>query len=242
MGRATALAFAAAGADVVAADIAVEGEGIVDEIVVAGARGAFVRTDVSQSDDVQAAVAVALEKFGGLHCAVNAAAIENETTFLADCEESRFDQLFAVNVKSIFLCLKYQMRAMLAGEAGGAIVNIVSTNSFRPRPKQSVYTATKHAVVGMTKTAAMEYAGEGIRINAIAPGAIDTPMLRGAMAARGSKEQDVVAKLSLDRPPRHAGGDRRGGTLVVLPRSVLHGRARPCCRRRVPGSLRNVQL
>lgn len=123
--------------------------------------------------------------------------IETETTFLADCEESRYDRLFDVNVKSIFLCLKYQIRAMLAGPEGGAIVNIASTNSFRPRPKQSIYTATKHAVVGMTKTAAIEYAGAGIRINAIAPGAIDTPMLRDATAARGSKEKDVVAALSL---------------------------------------------
>ncbi len=93
--------------------------------------------------------------------------------------------------------MKYQIRAMLGGSEGGAIVNIASTNSFRPRPKQSVYTATKHAVVGMTKTAAIEYAGAGIRINAIAPGAIDTPMLRGAMAARGSKAEDVVSALSL---------------------------------------------
>ena len=140
-------------------------------------------------------VAAAVDGFGGLHHAVNAAAIECETTFLADCEESTFDRLMAVNVKSIFLCMKYELRAMLA--AGGTIVNIASTNSFRPRPKQSIYTATKHAVVGMTKTAAIEYAGQGVRINAIAPGAIDTPMLRNAMAARGSKEEDVVQNLSL---------------------------------------------
>jgi len=98
MGRATALAFAAAGGDVVAADIAAEGETIVEEIAAAGGRAAFVRTDVSQAEDVEAAVAAALDRFEALHCAVNAAAIENETTFLADCEESRFDRLFAVNV------------------------------------------------------------------------------------------------------------------------------------------------
>jgi NAD(P)-dependent dehydrogenase (short-subunit alcohol dehydrogenase family) len=197
MGRATAQAFAAAGAQVVAADIAADGgEETVEKIKRDVGEAVFVRTDVSLSRDVEAAVAAAVANFGGLDCACNAAAIETETTLLADCDEATFDRLMAVNLKSIFLCLKYEIRAMLE-RGGGAIVNIASTNSFRPRPRQSVYTATKHAVVGMTKTAAIEYAGAGIRINAVAPGAIDTPMLRGAMAARGSAEEDVLARLSL---------------------------------------------
>jgi len=197
MGRATAQAFAAAGAQVVAADIATDGgEETVEKINRDGGEAVFVRTDVSQAADVEATVQAAVRTYGGLDCACNAAAIEIETKLLADCEEAAFDRIVAVNLKSIFLCLKYQIRAMLE-RGGGAIVNIASTNSFRPRPRQSVYTATKHAVVGMTKTAAIEYAGSGIRINAVAPGAIDTPMLRGAMAARGSAEQDVLERLSL---------------------------------------------
>jgi len=197
MGRATAQAFAAAGARVVAADIAADGgEETVAGIRRDGGEAVFIRTDVSQAADVEAAVLVAVRNYGGLDCACNAAAIETETTLLADCEEATFDRLLAVNLKSVFLCLKYEIRAMLE-QGGGAIVNIASTNSFRPLPRQSVYTATKHGVVGMTKTAAIEYAAAGIRINAVAPGAIDTPMLRGAMAARGSSEEDVLARLSL---------------------------------------------
>ena len=197
MGRATAAAFAAAGAQVVAADIAADGgEETVEKINRDGGEAVFVRTDVSQAADVEGAVRAAVRTYGGLDCACNAAAIEIETKLLAECEEDVFDRIVAVNLKSIFLCLKYEIRAMLE-RGGGAIVNIASTNSFRPRPRQSVYTATKHAVVGMTKTAAIEYAGSGIRINAVAPGAIDTPMLRGAMAARGSAEEDVLERLSL---------------------------------------------
>jgi NAD(P)-dependent dehydrogenase (short-subunit alcohol dehydrogenase family) len=197
MGRATALAFAAAGARVVAVDVADdEGKQTVELIRAAGGEALFAHTDVALAADVEAAVAQAVETYGGLDCAANMAAIETETGPLADCDEAVFDRLVAVNLKSIFLCMKYEVRAMLS-RGGGAIVNIASTNSFRPQPNQATYTATKHGVVGMTKAAAIDYARHGIRINAVAPGAIDTPMLRHAMEVRGRSESDVVDRLSL---------------------------------------------
>ncbi len=197
MGRAIAVAFAEAGASVVVADLAVEQGSETAGLARAGGGVAeFVPTDVSKARDVEQLVAHAVSRFGGLDCAVNAAAIEIERTELVDCDEEVFDRLVAVNLKSVFLCLKYEVRAMLE-RGGGAIVNIASTNSFRPQPMQSVYTATKHGVIGMTKTAALEYAGRGVRVNAICPGAIDTPMLRGAMARRGRDEADVIGRLSL---------------------------------------------
>jgi glucose 1-dehydrogenase len=101
-----------------------------------------------------------------------------------------------VNLTSVFLCMKHEINAMLAG-GGGAIVNIASTNSYRPQPHQSAYTASKFGVLGLTKSAAVDYAPRGIRINAICPGSIDTPMLRGAIAKRGRDPQEVADRLSL---------------------------------------------
>ena len=196
MGRATAIAFAAAGASVVVADVAADGgQETVDLITGAGGAATFVATDVADRDAVEALVRAAVDTYGGLHCAVNAAAIELERDRLADIDEDVFDRIIAVNLRSIFLCLKYEIRQMLAQGTGGAIVNIASTNSFRPQPHQSAYTASKHGVLGITN-AAIDYAGDGIRINAICPGAIDTPMLRAAIDRRGRDPQEVADRLS----------------------------------------------
>ncbi len=198
MGRATSLAFAAAGASVLVADIAVQGgEETADLIRRAGGVAEFVRTDVSQSENVERAVATAVSSFGGLDSAVNCAAIEIESSPLVDCQESVFDRLVAVNLKSVFLSLKHELRVMLDQGRGGAIVNIASTSSFRPQEEQAVYTATKHGVLGLTRTAAIENGRHGIRVNAICPGPIDTPMLREAMRKKGRKVEDVVDRLSL---------------------------------------------
>jgi len=185
MGRVTALAFAARGANVVAADVAVAaGEETVALIGQAGGSARFVATDVSNGPAVRRAVQTAFDTFGGLDCAVNGAAIEIETAPLADCDEETFDRLVAVNLRSVFLCLKHEIKAMLAQGRGGAIVNIASTNSFRSQPNQAGYTATKHGVLGLTRAAAVDYAAAGIRINAVCPGAIETPILLGAIEAR----------------------------------------------------------
>lgn len=198
MGRAISLALAAAGAKVVVADVAVDaGEETVALVEQAGGTAQFVATDVSSSDDVQAMVARAVSNFGGLDLGVNAAAIENETSPVADCEESTFDRMIAVNLRSVFLCMKYEVRAMREQGRGGVIVNIASTNSFRPQPNQAAYTASKHGVLGLTRAGAIDHASDGIRINAVCPGAIETPMLLGAIQARGRDRDEVARRLSL---------------------------------------------
>jgi NAD(P)-dependent dehydrogenase (short-subunit alcohol dehydrogenase family) len=198
MGRAIALALAGEGSSVVVADV--NGDGGQETVALVEKEGGvaqFLRADVSQSDDVRALVDLAVSSYGGLDYGVNAAAIENETSPVADCEESTFDQMIAVNLRSVFLCMKYEVRAMRAHGRGGSIVNIASTNSFRPQPNQSAYTASKHGVLGLTRAGAVDHAADGIRINAVCPGAIETPMLLGAIEARGRDRDEVARRLSL---------------------------------------------
>jgi NAD(P)-dependent dehydrogenase (short-subunit alcohol dehydrogenase family) len=202
MGRAVALAFSAAGAKVVMADVDEHGGAETARLVsAAGGDGVFVATNVADASAVEAMVAAALDRYGAVHNAVNAAAIETETAGLHECDDDNFDRMQSVNVRGLFLSMKHQIGAMLRNEPGpdgrGRIVNIASTNSFRPQHDQPAYTASKHAVLGLTRSAAYDYSGRGVRINAICPGGIDTPMLRGAMERRGRDEQDVADRLSL---------------------------------------------
>jgi NAD(P)-dependent dehydrogenase (short-subunit alcohol dehydrogenase family) len=198
MGRATCIAFAEAGASVVLADVDETGGRETERLVVeAGGVAEFVPCDVSNSGDVETAVSRAIDRFGRLDCAVNAAAIENESSPLHECADDAFDRIQRINVRGLFLSMKHEIVAMLASERGGAIVNIASTNSVRPQPNQPAYTASKHAVLGLTRSAAIDYAPRGIRVNAICPGGIDTPMLRSAVERRGRDVNDVVKRLSL---------------------------------------------
>jgi NAD(P)-dependent dehydrogenase (short-subunit alcohol dehydrogenase family) len=198
MGRAICQAFAAAGATVVLADVdAAGGQQTAHLVTEAGGVAEFVNCDVSSAGDVSAAVNLAVSKYGRLDCAVNAAAIESETAPLHECDDDVFDRIQRINVRGVFMSMKYEIAAMLSGGRPGAIVNIASTNSVRPQPNQPAYTASKHAVLGITRSAAIDYAKHGIRINAILPGGIDTPMLRNAMERRGRDVQDAANRLSL---------------------------------------------
>jgi NAD(P)-dependent dehydrogenase (short-subunit alcohol dehydrogenase family) len=177
IGRATSLLFARHGAKVVIGDVNPAGQETVDTIKREKGEATFVQTDVRDARQVQDLVAAAVKTYGGLHCAFNNAGILAPMSMLAETDESAFDQTFAVDVKGVFLAMKYEIPQMLKS-GGGAIVNTASIAGLIAERGISAYVAAKHAVIGLSKAAAVEYADQGIRINAIAPGLVQTPMTK----------------------------------------------------------------
>lgn len=171
MGRTTCEVFLKAGAKVVMCDIKDEGAGVAKELAPLGDIH-FVRADISKTEEVQGLIAQTVSRFGRLDAAVNNAARTPDNTALTEFDEDYWRSLVDINLTGTALCCKYEMQQMIRQGGGGTIVNIASINAYKPQPKMPAYTAAKHALVGLTKHASMEGGQHGIRVNAIAPGAI----------------------------------------------------------------------
>lgn len=195
IGRATAEGFAARGAAVtVTGRREEELASLVAAIEGRGGRALAVRTDVSSAADVERMVAQTIDTFGRLDYAVNNAGIEGEFALVADLAEEEWDRVIGINLKGVFLSLKYEAKAMLAAGNGGAIVNIGSVNSFLGFPSGSAYVASKHALIGLTSSVSAELAPQGIRVNLVCPGIIDTPMHRRLRGILGDELYDTVTQ------------------------------------------------
>jgi NAD(P)-dependent dehydrogenase (short-subunit alcohol dehydrogenase family) len=199
IGRAAALAFASAGARVVVADVAREaGERTVGEIRAAAGDAIFVACDVSRAPEVEAMVAEAVATYGRLDCAFNNAGIGLTYTPLHELDEERWQRILAVNLTGVWLCMKYEIRQMLT-QGGGAIVNTASIDGLSGAAGLADYVASKHGVVGLTRTAALEYATRGIRVNAVCPGMIRTPMVEAGIRERPELEARLIAQEPVGR-------------------------------------------
>ncbi|MEE2983256.1 MAG: SDR family oxidoreductase [Pseudomonadota bacterium] len=199
IGRAAALRFAAEGAAVVIGGRNVgNGEDISEEICGAGGDALFARTDVGSLEQVQAIVATTLERFGRLDCAFNNAGWEGTGSATADTSESDWQRMIDIKLNGVWRGVREQIPAMLKG-GGGSIVNMAGNWGLVGFPNYASYCAAAHGILGLTKAAALEYAGQGIRINAVCPGAVDAPLLERMVGGDASIKAAFAAELPAGR-------------------------------------------
>jgi NAD(P)-dependent dehydrogenase (short-subunit alcohol dehydrogenase family) len=218
IGRATALALARRGAAVVVADVdAAGGEETVELVRSVGGSAEFVRADISVAEDVDGVVRAAVERFGRLDCAANVAGTHSGIGALtADCTEEDFDVQLRVNLRGTWLCVRAELRQMLA-QGGGSIVNVSSVNGLTAASHAVGYSVAKHGILGLTRTAAVEYAERGIRVNAVCPGLVDTPLTARALEIGGEDPEEALASILGEIPAgRMATADEIGECVAWL--------------------------
>jgi NAD(P)-dependent dehydrogenase (short-subunit alcohol dehydrogenase family) len=199
IGRAAALAFARAGASVVVADVSEQNNQktarLIEEI---GGRTLAVRCDVTRAEDVRSALDETIATFGRLDFAFNNAGIEQRLAKAAELEEAEWERIINTNLRGVFLCMKYEIALMLS-RGGGAIVNTASGAGVKGFKDQAAYVAAKHGLVGLTKAAALDYASHNIRINAVCPGIINTPMMDRFTGGTPEGQERVIAQEPVGR-------------------------------------------
>lgn len=200
MGQATARAFAESGAAVVLADINEDSvKTVADELNASGHQAHAIRCDVTDEANVAAMIEQTVATFGRLDVAFNNAGIQSLPVETADATGEEFERVNAINLRGVWNCMKYELRQMRE-QGGGAIVNNSSIGGLIGIPGRAIYHASKHGVIGLTKSAGLEYAARGIRINAVCPGAIDTPMVADMIVNEGITKEDMLKDQPTGKP------------------------------------------
>jgi NAD(P)-dependent dehydrogenase (short-subunit alcohol dehydrogenase family) len=199
IGRATALALAGRGASVVIADIDESGADQTAALIGRPERTATARVDVTDERAVARMVSSAVERFDHLDCACNVAGITTEPKPFVEHSRTEWQRVIDVDLTGVFLCMQYELRQMLVQDRGGAIVNVSSGAGVVPAPGQPHYTAAKHAVLGLTKHAAQEYARAGIRVNAVLPGPTETEPMKAYLDAQADHGERMRRRLPMGR-------------------------------------------
>jgi len=215
IGRATALEFAREGASVVVSDVSEPGNQETARMIEAvGGRALAIRCDVSRAEDVKAALETTIATFGRLDAAFNNAGVEQAKKSIADITEEEWDRIIAIDLRGTFLCMKYEIPLLLE-QGGGAIVNTSSGAGVKGFEGQAAYVAAKHGVVGLSKAAALDYAQANIRINAICPGIIDTPMMDRFGGGTPEGKEREFASAAAAEPIGRAGKPEEIAAAVV---------------------------
>jgi len=200
IGRATAQILAREGATVVIADLQdAEGAHTVESITAAGGRAEYQHVDVSDYDAVRALIAGIAARHGGLDCAFNNAGIEGPTAKIMELSVADWQRVIAINLTGVYICMKCELEQMLKQQRGGAIVSTASAAGLIGIPGAAAYNSAKHGVVGLTKTVALEYARHNIRVNAVCPGFIETPMLDRVTDASVKIREQLIGSVPLRR-------------------------------------------
>ncbi len=215
IGRASAVAFAREGARVVVTDVDVDGgQETIRIIESAGGTAQFVRADVSQATEVAALVEQAVAAYGRLDCALNNAGIQGDIKQTAECSQENWDRIIATNLTGVWLCMKHEIPHMLS-QGGGAIVNTASNFGLVGSNGMPAYSASKHGVLGLTKTAALEYAKSGIRVNAVCPGPVQTPLVDKVLAAQPELGDQIIKAIEAREPVGRMGQPEEIAEAVV---------------------------